>query len=67
MLSYLHPALLGAQSQYLHDVVAWLIGAGMRDVLFSVEPEQEMGFRSQYAEAGLRYLHYERSRRMRPS
>lgn len=48
MLPYIQPELIQAQQRYLRDALQYILKSGLRDVLFSIEPQQEVGFRTRY-------------------
>jgi len=48
MLPYIRPELIRAQQAYLRDALQYILKSGLRDVIFSIEPVQELGFRCRY-------------------
>ena len=52
MLPYIDVSLIRAQHRYIRDVLRYVLKSGLREVIFSIEPQQEVGFRARYGEDG---------------
>lgn len=48
MTPFVDLAYIRAQQRFTQDAVRHLLASGLRDVLFSIEPIQEVGFRTRY-------------------